>query len=92
MQAVHTRQTLMQRIVETQRRAAIARHEARRPRRPQPSYSERYRGTAYETARTTPSSTATPEPLMSRGRVFVLATGTAVVSLSVLIVSAALSA
>jgi hypothetical protein len=90
MQAVHTHQSLMTRIVETQRRAAISRDEARPPRRRQASFTERYRGTEFETI-----STVMPqvrEPLMSRGRAFVLVSGTAALGMFGLILNASLSA
>jgi hypothetical protein len=90
MQAVHTRQSLMKRIVETQRQAAISRDEAQPPRRRQPSFTERYRGTEFETAvRVMPHG---HEPVMSRGRAFVLASGAAAIGMLGLIVNAALSA
>jgi hypothetical protein len=90
MQAVHTHQTLMTRIVETQRRAAITRDEARPPRRRQPSFTGRYQGTEFATVVTT---FAPPrEPVMSRGRLFVLVSGTAAIGLIGLVVNAALAA
>ena len=92
MQAVHTRQSLMTRIGETQRRAALVRDERRAPRRQKPSFTERYRGTEFETLGTLIVPTQAREPLMSRGRLFVMVTGVAAMGMFGLIVNAALSA
>lgn len=69
MERSDTRPSLHQRIARTEERAAyvVDRSVLERPR--EPSFSERYRGTAYETpVRVAPSH----EPPLSRGRYFVL--------------------
>jgi hypothetical protein len=57
------------RIAETQRRAASIGHEAPPAPRRAMSFTEQYRGTAYETVST---AVAHREPRVSRGRRFVL--------------------
>jgi hypothetical protein len=79
----------MERINEAQRRASIAGDHRRPPRpRQQPSYAERYRGTEFETVKAIPRI---DEPAISRGRAFVLITGTAALGFLGLVVQAALS-
>ena len=80
----------MARINEKQRQAVIAGHETRPiRRRRQQSYAERYRGTEFETVKyTAPAG----EPVVSRGRAFVLVTGAATIGFCGLVVHAALSA
>ena len=90
MHAVQNRQSLMTRIVESERRAALAHVDRRRPRRPQPSFVERYRGSEFEGPRT--AVLATRAPLLSRGRAFVLMSGAAAMGLLGLIASSTLSA
>jgi hypothetical protein len=90
MQAVQPRQSLMTRILETQRRAALARDEAYRPRRRQPTFTERYRDTEYAMVVTVFPQAR--EPVISRGRLFVLVSGAAAIGMLGLIVNAVLSA
>lgn len=69
MERSATRPSLYQRIAQTEVRAAyvVDRSVLERPR--EPSFSERYRGTAFETpVRVTPGY----EPALSRGRYLVL--------------------
>jgi hypothetical protein len=87
MHAVHTRQSLLTRILETQRQAAISRDE-RPPRPRKPSFSERYRGTEFETISVAPRPR---EPLMAPGRAFVLLAGAAAIGLIVALMSVAQS-
>ena len=90
MRAVHTRQSLRTRIIETERRAAIGRDQSYRPRRRQLTFAERYRGTEFEGPRV---AVAEVEPSsLSRGRAFVLLAGAGAIGLCSLVVSAALSA
>jgi hypothetical protein len=81
IQTVHTHQSLMTRVAETQRRAALARDGRRAPRPQKPSFVERYRGTEYETVGAVTFAPAAPEPAVSRGRLFVLVMGAAAVGL-----------
>lgn len=90
MQTVHTHQSLMTRISETQRRAAQARDERQAPRRQKPSFVERYRGTEFEAASAYVAPVLTPEPVVSRGRLFVLVMGMAAIGLFGFIVTSPL--
>jgi hypothetical protein len=81
----------MTRIMETQRRAAVARDERRPPRRTQPTFSERYRGTEFDSWSTLIAEPA-DQPVMERGRQFVIVSGAAAVCLIVLVAALALSA
>lgn len=83
-----TRPSLRARIVETQTRARISVEEARRTptRHLEPSFVERYRGTEYETVTVAPPAR---EPIMARGRAFVLLAGSAMVAMIALIVTSA---
>lgn len=79
---IHTHQSLLTRVAETQRRATLARDERRAPRRQKPSYVERYRGTEFDTVSgAIVFEPAAPEPIVSRGRLFVLVMGVAAVGL-----------
>ena len=90
MHAVHTRQSLMTRIVESERRATLTQDQPRGPQRRQPTFSERYRGTEFEAPRT--AAWEAQPPSVSRGRAFVLVAGASAVSLCLVVVAAALSA
>jgi hypothetical protein len=82
IRTVHSHQSLMTRVAETQRRATLARDERRAPRREKPSYVERYRGTEFEsTSSAVASQPAPPEPMVSRGRLLVLTLGLAAVGI-----------
>lgn len=87
MNAARTRASLLSRVLETQRRAAAAEYEPRESRRAEVSFTERYRGTEFET----PVVMVTlREPVISRGRAFVIASGSATAGLAGLFVAAAL--
>jgi len=79
MDRTRSRPSLMARIIETQKRASYASRDMHQTRRRDISFSERYRGTEYETP--TPVLVA-DEPLMSRGRSFVLVLGAAALTVS----------
>jgi hypothetical protein len=81
------RPSLRTRIVEAQARATYSIDQSHLAPRRKPSFSERYRGTEYETPTTV---SVTREPLMSRGRSLVLVAGTAAVGMTGLLLTAAL--
>jgi hypothetical protein len=66
---MYARSALTTRIAETQRRAASIHREAPPAPRRAMSFTEQYRGTAYETVHTV---VARREPRLSRGRTFVV--------------------
>lgn len=70
------RPSLRARILEAQRRRSVEAAASRTPRRPL-SFSEQYRGTPYGMA---PDLSATQAPAFSRGRLFVLVSGAALVA------------
>ena len=68
MNAARTRSSLLFRVLETQRRAAADEYEPSAPGATEMSFTERYRGTEFETL----SEVVTvAEPAISRGRAFV---------------------
>ncbi len=79
MNAARTRSSLLIRVLEMQRRAASAEYESRRTRRSEVSFTERYRGTEFETV---DSVVTIREPSMSRGRAFVIMSGSATLGLA----------
>jgi hypothetical protein len=87
MTATRTRASLLSRILEAQRRAAAAEYEPRQTRRPSVSFTERYRGTEYESL--SPVVTV-HEPAISRGRAFVIVSGAAVFGLTGLVLASGL--
>ena len=80
------RPSLRTRIVEEQARATYSTAQSHLAPRRKPSFTERYRGTEYETPTTV---SATREPLMSRGRSLVLVAGAAAVGMTGLLLTAA---
>jgi hypothetical protein len=84
MNAARTRSSLLTRVLEVQRRAAAAEYEARRTRGSDVSFTERYRGTEFETLG---AVVTIREPAMSRGRAFVIVTGSATLGLAGLVLA-----
>jgi hypothetical protein len=88
MNAARTRASLLSRVLETQRRAAAAAYQPRETRRTEMSFTERYRGTEFET----PVAVVTlHQPVISRGRSFVILGGAVTVGLAGLILTVGLS-
>ena len=84
MNAARTRSSLLFRVLETQRRAAADEYAALRPRRQEASFTERYRGTEFETV----SEVVTVvEPAISRGRAFVCISGAATFGMAALVLA-----
>jgi hypothetical protein len=86
MTLARTFPTLRSRILEVQSRRAYTADPFRITPKPVVSYTERYRGTQYATPRPAP---ATPQPSVSRGRVFVLLSGLGAVAFIACIVAVA---
>jgi hypothetical protein len=84
MNAARTRASLLSRVLEMQRRAAAAEYESRRTRRSEVSFTERYRGTEFDIVG--PVMTI-HEPSISRGRAFVIMTGSATLGLAGLVLA-----
>jgi hypothetical protein len=84
MNAARTRSSLLYRVLEMQRRAAAAEYQSRRTRRSEISFTERYRGTEFETL---DSVVTISEPSMSRGRAFVIMSGSATLGLAGLVLA-----
>jgi hypothetical protein len=84
MNAARTRASLLSRVLETQRRAAAAEYQPRHTRRVEVSFTERYRGTEFETL--APVMTM-PRSSISRGRAFVIMSGAATLGLAGLILA-----
>jgi hypothetical protein len=85
MTQVRTRPSLRTRIVEAQSRTTYSIDQSHLATRREMPFTERYRGTEYETPATVP---VTREPLVSRGRTLVLVAGTAAVAMTGLILTA----
>ena len=81
-----TRPSLRTRIVEAQSRATYSVDRSHFTPRRQGSFVERYRGTEYETPVTV---LVVREPLLSRGRSFVLVVGAAAVGIAGVLLAAA---
>jgi hypothetical protein len=79
-----TRPSLRTRIVEAESRATCPIDQSYLTPRREPSFTERYRGTEYETPTTV---RVIREPLMSRGRSALLVAGTAAVGMTGLLLT-----
>lgn len=86
MTMARTFPSLYTRIIEERTRATIPARQIRPTPATVQSFTERYRGTEYETHFTMPR--VTPEPLVSRGRAFVLLAGIATSTLLGLVLGA----
>lgn len=86
MDRTSSRPSLRTRIIEAQTRATYTVDSAYSTRRRKESFVERYRGTEYETPSTV---IVVREPLVSRGRSFVLLMGATVVCVAGVILAAA---